>query len=221
MDATRQSRRDAPTFPPAWVACGDEGRRGGSRSPAAPPSMSPMRQYGTIRTSRVNVRRLSPEVRTMQTFLPYPHCRGSVQCLDDKRLGKQRVEAKQILIALGCDVGEHKGNMASRWRNHPAVAMWRGHERFLSMYAMTACIEWRERGFRDSLLLQFGVLFRSFAASCGSAVTAPEWWGHPDLHASHRSNLLRKDARHYGQFGWAEPDDLPYLWPTHGKAVLS
>jgi len=33
----------------------------------------------------------------MQTFLPYPDLRDSVACLDNKRLGKQRVEAMQIL----------------------------------------------------------------------------------------------------------------------------
>ena len=40
----------------------------------------------------------------------------------------------------------------------------------------------------------------------------PNWFG-GDIHATHRSNLLRKDAAHYGQFGWGEPDDLPYHWP--------
>ena len=34
------------------------------------------------------------------------------------------------------------------------------------------------------------------------------------MHASHRSNLLRKDPEHYMQFGWTEPPDLPYVWPV-------
>jgi hypothetical protein len=42
----------------------------------------------------------------------------------------------------------------------------------------------------------------------------PPWWGDPAFHASHRSNLLRKDPVWYGQFGWAEPPDLPYVWPV-------
>lgn len=33
----------------------------------------------------------------MQTFLPYSSFEESAKCLDNKRLGKQRVEAKQIL----------------------------------------------------------------------------------------------------------------------------
>jgi hypothetical protein len=43
--------------------------------------------------------------------------------------------------------------------------------------------------------------------------TYPPWLGDERLHASHRSNLLRKDPEHYGQFEWTEPDDLPYWWP--------
>jgi hypothetical protein len=36
----------------------------------------------------------------MQTFLPYPDFRESLQVLDNKRLGKQRVEAYQIISAI-------------------------------------------------------------------------------------------------------------------------
>jgi hypothetical protein len=45
----------------------------------------------------------------------------------------------------------------------------------------------------------------------------PPWLGNPYFHAAHRSNLLRKDAEKgwgwYCNFGWEEPDDLPYVWP--------
>ena len=91
----------------------------------------------------------------MQTFLPYPNIWASARCLDDKRLGKQRVECKQILITLGVDVGEHRGNPESRWRNHPAVRMWRGHELYLAEYGEIMCAAWRNRGFKDTLREQF------------------------------------------------------------------
>jgi hypothetical protein len=32
--------------------------------------------------------------------------------------------------------------------------------------------------------------------------------------ASHRANLLRKDAAYYGYFGWTEDPTMPYYWPT-------
>lgn len=164
----------------------------------------------------------------MQTFLPYPNIWASARCLDNKRLGKQRVECKQILIALGVDVGEHRGNTASRWRNHPAVRMWRGHEMSLAEYGEIMCAAWRHRGFRDTLRDQFReVADRLNQAVLGnkrfvfsSPASSPNWLGYDRLHASHRSNLLRKDPVHYGQFGWQESPDLPYWWPID-KEVLA
>lgn len=137
----------------------------------------------------------------MQTFLPYANFNRSAAALDNKRLGKQRSEAKQILNALTNGGG---------WANHPAVRMWRGYESSLAMYGAAICIEWRNRGFRDTLLDWFWEQVRHLPA-CGP----PPWLGREDLHASHRSNLLRKAPGHYGQFGWLEPPDLPYVWP-HG-----
>jgi hypothetical protein len=49
----------------------------------------------------------------MQTFLPYESYARSAAVLDRQRLGKQRVEAMQILRVLA---GETAG-----WGNHPAV----------------------------------------------------------------------------------------------------
>jgi len=42
----------------------------------------------------------------------------------------------------------------------------------------------------------------------------PVWLYDEEFHASHRSNLLRKDPEYYGRFGWQELPDLPYLWPV-------
>jgi hypothetical protein len=164
----------------------------------------------------------------MQTFLPYSNTWATAKCLDNKRLGKQRVECKQILLTLGIDVGEHRGTPLSRWRNHPAIRMWRGHELYLAEYAEVMCIEWLRRGFRDSLKPQFQDVVASlnetkigsrrfFFTSPG---TAPNWIGYDRLHATHRSNLLRKDRQHYGQFGWQEPADLPYWWPVEKEVAV-
>lgn len=145
----------------------------------------------------------------MQTFLPYDEFARSAFSLDSKRLGKQRVEAKQILIALGVDVGEHKGNASSRWRHHPAVRMWRGHELWLAHYGWRVCAEWINRGFKDSLMPQFGAVIKTVGAS-----KFPSWVGNEAFHASHRSNLLRKSPEYYSRLGWSEPSDLEYVWPV-------
>ena len=117
-----------------------------------------------------------------------------------RRLGKQRVEAYQILRAL---TGESTG-----WRNHPATKMWRGHETALAEYGLTMCNEWARRGYVDNLASRF----REYILR-GGEYTVPEWIGDPEFHASHRSNLLRKAPEWYGQFGWTESDDIPYVWP--------
>ena len=148
----------------------------------------------------------------MQTFLPYASFNESAKALDSKRLGKQRVEAKQILIALGYGVGEHEGNPNSRWRHHPAVRMWRGHEFYLADYALAVCMEWIRRGYRDTLRDQFLKLWQR--TGCSQQQTRPQWIGNSEFHASHRSNLLRKLPSHYSRFGWTEADDMEYVWPV-------
>ena len=80
----------------------------------------------------------------MQTFLPYEDFAQAAKCLDSKRLGKQRVEALQILNAL-------LKPDAKGWKNHPAVKMWRGNERTLIEYGVAICDEWTRRGHRDTV----------------------------------------------------------------------
>ena len=67
----------------------------------------------------------------MQTFLPYADFVKTAKCLDYRRLGKQRVEAFQILNIL-----EGKTTKAG-WKHHPAVLMWKGYENALKKYPAT------------------------------------------------------------------------------------
>ena len=136
----------------------------------------------------------------MQTFLPYPDFQKSLACLDNKRLGKQRVEAKQILDTLT--------NNSVAWRNHPAVLMWEGHTDCLALYYNLSLLEWAKRGYRNIKLSECKLI---------SVVSFPYWLGNETFHASHRSNLLRKKPEHYSQFNWEEPDNLPYFWPERIK----
>lgn len=132
----------------------------------------------------------------MQTFLPYSCFNASAAALDSLRLGKQRVEAYQIVRAL---FGLSKG-----WTNHPATRMWRGYEPALCIYHDAMIDEWVGRGFNNSM--------RRLASQHPAIM--PPWLGRHDLHASHRSNLLRKAPDHYERFGWREPPNLEYVWPV-------
>lgn len=132
----------------------------------------------------------------MQTFLPYPSWIKSAQCLDYRRLNKQRVEAYQILEILA--------GKESRWSNHPAVLMWQGYEEALTNYYSCVCREWIKRGYKQ-ILLPILLPYPFYRL--------PDWFADPAFHASHRSNLLRKLPEWYSQFNWTEPDNLPYMWP--------
>ena len=74
--------------------------------------------------------------------------------LDYRRLGKQRVEAYQILNVLS-GKGKKNKNGTVAWSNHPAVKMWKGYEKALALYGYTMCLEWKYRGYKDSLLQKF------------------------------------------------------------------
>lgn len=132
----------------------------------------------------------------MQTFLPYPSFEESARVLDNKRLGKQRVEAFTILRTLSGGI--------SGWKNHPAVKMWKGFEDALEMYYSCMVERWIIRGFNNSMPFPVPKKF----------VSKPSWLGDERLHASHRSNLLRKDYKWYSQFGWGEKPNLKYWWPV-------
>lgn len=136
----------------------------------------------------------------MQTFLPYPNFTDSAACLDRQRLGKQRVEVLQILRCLTYGGG---------WQHHPAVKMWHGYENALADYGVAVCREWTRRGYIDTCRVKI-LSVDAFTPD----PQMPPWLGDQRLHASHRSNLLRKDLVWYGRFGWDEPYDLPYYWPV-------
>jgi len=180
---------------------------------------------------------------SMQTFLPYPDFNKSARVLDDKRLGKQRVECLQILQTLAkgpyqsretilgdwksCSKDEFDSlpkinTRRTPWYNHPAVRMWKGWECTLTEYAIIICTHWVNRGYKDTCIGKIRHVHYGTPVKCHSVVERQQghneyytpWLYNPDFHAAHRSNLLRKDPTHYSQFGWTEPHNLPYIWPV-------
>lgn len=134
----------------------------------------------------------------MQTFLPFPDFTESAKSLDYRRLGKQRVETKQIYFALTRpDYG---------WKNHPIVKMWKGYENALLKYGIDICSEWRSRGYKDNQLVFF------LTELTNSKIVLPPWIGDDALHTSHKSNLIRKYPEYYSKQFPNVPDNLPYIW---------
>jgi hypothetical protein len=128
--------------------------------------------------------------------------------LDDKRLGKQRVEAAQILRILTGQrlfVTQPTGQASNAWQNHPAVLMWRGHDHWLRAYIAASIREWRARGFNNTILTP---------EFCLSAQAPPAWLGLRRFHVSHQANLVRKLPAVYGKLWPTVDPTLPYWWPS-------
>jgi hypothetical protein len=149
----------------------------------------------------------------VQTFLPYDDFERVAHVLDDRRLGKQRVEVLQIMRALTVP--------GYGWQHHPAVLMWKGHEEGLAAYGFAICREWRRRGYADTCEAKIAAAAEPAGVGCPRSQAElaregllPPWLGNPALHRSHRSALLRKDPAHYADRFPGERDDLDYVWPV-------
>lgn len=136
----------------------------------------------------------------MQTFLPYECFRLSATCLDQKRLGKQRVEAKQIINVLEkLELGEKP-----KWCNHPAVRMWIGYIDALKLYYNACVNEWVLRDFNNTMELY----------DVTENIEYPDWLQDKRLYISHRSRLMAKDPEFYSQYRWKVDTEMPYWWPV-------
>lgn len=160
----------------------------------------------------------------MQTFLPYSNYFKTALVLDKRRLGNQRCETYDIyriniFICTGEDLFDsekQKNYLLKRYRNHPIVKMWRGYDCALLEYGIVICNAWKRQGCIDNMKPKFlARISKTFDCQF------PKWLGDERIHASHRSNLLRKFPEWYSQFNWKEDPDLPYVWATKGGVKCS
>jgi len=153
----------------------------------------------------------------MQVFMPFGLNKNSMTCLDNKRLGKQRVECLQILNALQ---GKSKG-----WRHHPATLMFYGAEEALRIMGDWAIAEWIRRGYVNNME-PFSHQPVGIMASVPSEYW-PEWYSNKDLTDrliySHKLNLLKKDYSYYYKqfciyhdqvYSKRDIENAQYVWPV-------
>jgi len=138
----------------------------------------------------------------VQTFLPFSDFKKSAECLDNKRLGKQRLECTQLLKVLECK----KSNIKVGWMNHPAALMWCGYEEALKAYTNECLIAWINKGFKNTI--QFFKV---------SEIIHPWWFGNEDFHRAMRSRLIVKKEEFYLPLF---PEDKnfnngKYFWPVN------
>ena len=134
----------------------------------------------------------------MQTFLPYPDFKKTFECLDYRRLGKQRVEAMQIYNII---TGKNKTN---GWIHHPAVLMWKLYHDALALYHNLCIKEWIARGYNNNMKF----------IDYNDNIILPPWFGREDFHSAHRQTLLWKNFEWYSQFNWEEEPIYEYVWPV-------
>jgi hypothetical protein len=148
----------------------------------------------------------------MQTFVPISTSfAASLAVLDYKRLGKQRVEALTIYNTI-------RKNDPRGWGSHPIVRMWKDNQFALLVYGLTACNEWKKRGYVDNIHASFidALVNHPYEIehfNNTGQYSLPWWWGDDRVHSSHRASLLMKDRAYYKQFGWHETPKSDYFWP--------
>lgn len=117
----------------------------------------------------------------MNTFIPYGSLSECCKILDNKRLGKQRVECMQLLNSY---TKEQKG-----WKNHPITIMWKEYPLSLKYYTNCMITEWIARGFKNTMQL-----YEDYDTNM------PWWFSWKQLNFSHQSALLNKDFDYYSKF---------------------
>ena len=144
----------------------------------------------------------------MQTFLPHADFKQTAKDLDQKRLGKQRVEAWQILNAIQ---RKKEGQTKGAWLEHPCIKIWFDHEISLIEYGMDICREWISRGFKDTMLQRFQDEMLRYKDK-GFDNSKPGIIGKACFHISHQSKLVRKLPTHYQDLYPTVCDNIPYYW---------
>jgi hypothetical protein len=138
----------------------------------------------------------------VNTFIPLPTFDECAKVLDNRRLGKQRVEAKQILNLL---TNETKTNA---WRNHPVTRMWENYVPALKLYYNTIVKEWIRRGFVNNMPLY----------ELKGKIVIPWFATNTSINYSYQANLIRKDADYYKpKFHPGPPKKwilYTYIWPS-------
>lgn len=125
--------------------------------------------------------------------MPIDNFHENAKILDNKRLGKQRIEAAQILATLGVAIEKINGEpYKPTHKNHPCVHMWQNFEEALKQYYNSILDEWVLRGYKNNMKF----------LKVSNDVEFPLFFGSKKFHDSHKSNLLRKNYDYYSKFNW-------------------
>ncbi len=154
--------------------------------------------------------------KMVNTFFVDENVEVTAKVLDYKRLGKQRVEAMQIIKVLSDpnlyvwvdkDHGKTLVKTKIPWSNHPATIMWQGYLNALKYYFNVMTQEWVAQGYKNTIPLY----------EVTQPIEMPPWSKWKCVHYSHQASLTRKDPKFYmGKFSYPEIyNTIGYIWPSH------
>lgn len=158
----------------------------------------------------------------MNVLLPYSSFSHSIAVLDRERLGKQRFDCRQVLVALRA---ARQGRPMS-YDHLPTIKLWRGYESALAVY-YTLCIrEWVARDYTNTMVEPYDENWirrageDTFLDEDGTKAALPRWLGDEKLHQSHRNWLSARDNAFYSQLGWGEHDHgAAMYWPENPAEI--
>jgi hypothetical protein len=138
----------------------------------------------------------------MQTFITDFDMIQNAKNLDNKRLGKQRVESIYIAEVL-------LKNNKNGYKNHPIVKLWKGYESYLIIiYLRSILNEWESRGFKNVLCNEH---YKNLVLEINPIIVTPPWITKEFIEA-HRSNLIRKNPEYYKKLWPNTKEGLKYIW---------
>lgn len=144
-------------------------------------------------------------LENVRMYLPYPDFKSSVNCLDNRTLGKQCKIIREILSGL--------------WIKHPASLMWRGHRWQLCNLGLYSADNYKLRGNPTNDDFEWFLRCReNLLINCDKSM--PFWFDNDKLHANHRGELLHIDEEYYSQFGWEELEVESQYWPVVDYTLL-
>ena len=126
--------------------------------------------------------------------------------LDPIRLGKQRVEASQIINTIIAINNSTNQKVNKGWVNHPIVKAWTPYLNALKYYANCIIKEFSRRGYQNNMPLY----------DIPKVIVKPWWANWNRLHQSHRAMLFRKDPFYYEDKFEVEEEYMSYgyIWPN-------
>ena len=127
----------------------------------------------------------------VNTFLVHQDFKIAVKILDNRRLGKQRVEARQLIDTID-KLKSGQADKKISWSNHPITLSWINHVDSLKLYFNCVVQEWINRGFNNN--------YELFELS--DNIIHPYWIYNKKIHYSMMSQLVQKDSEYYS------PDNL-------------